>query len=355
MKKKLSKILIAVAMLSLVACDGGKDDKKEVLATPAGIPQGRVTVLGDQNNFCDIGPSSITCTQYGQQCVQPFTYTNLATMCQNVQAALNSFTTCGQAGLNAVLTQRCAGVVQNSPGQSGFPQNQLQPIVQQPLDPNFREIQCEFEAYRYNQRKYFSTQSGTGLMKTSLLVDGRISQSLDLRSSFLGFDIGQFGITKLNYSPANLKGSADTITLSTTGLNGEIKIVQSGFAGNEVRIDAQNDSGSMRLMVACKGLGNFKRIASAKSVTQYVCTGKSDLGYKNEDIEIALPYNSSISGTETELADGLTMTIQDERVQLTAAGVASDVTVQTSAFLKEKVQLTIKDLGSDVNVTCSPK
>ncbi len=353
MKTKLSRILYAVAILSLVGCDNGKSDKKDVVASPAGIPQGRVTVLNDQNNFCDIGPSSMTCTQYGQQCVQPFTYTDLKTMCQNVQTALNSFmTTCGQMGLNAVLAQRCAGVIQNNSGQPGFPQN---PIAQQPLDPNFREIQCEFEAYRFNKRKYFSTHSSTGLMKTSLLIDGRIAQSLDLRSSFLGFDIGQFGKTKFTYTPANLKGSADTITLSTTGLNGEIKMVQSGFAGSEVRIDAQNDSGSTRLMVACKGLGNFKRLASAKTVTQYVCSGKSDLGYKNEDIEIALPYNASLIGTETELAEGLTMSIEDERVQLTAAGVAGDVTVQTSAFLKEKLQLIIKDTVSDVSVTCLPK
>lgn len=340
-------------MFGLSACDNGKSDKKDVVASPAGITQGRVSVLNDPNNYCDIGPTSITCNQYGQQCVQPFTYSDLTTMCQNVQSALNSFsTTCGQMGLNAVLAQRCAGVVQTYPGQSGFPQT---PIAQQPLDPNFREIQCEFEAYRYNQRKYFSSHSGTGLMKTSILIDGRISQSLDLRSSFLGFDIGKFGKTKLIFTPANLKGSADTITLSTTGLDGEIKMVQSGFAGSEVRIEAQNDSGSLRLMVACKGLGNFKRVASAKTATHYVCKGKSDLGYKNEDIEIALPYNASLIGTETELAEGLTMSIQDERVQLTAAGVASDITVQTSAFLKEKIQLTINDAMSDVNVTCQPK
>lgn len=357
MKTKLSNIFIAVAMLTLVGCDNGKSDKKDVVAAPAGIPQGRVTVQNDQNSFCDIGPTSLTCSQYGRQCVQPITYTDLTTMCQNVQTALNSFsTTCGQMGLNAVLAQRCSGVVQNYPGQPGYPQN---PIAQQPLDPNFREIQCEFEAYRFSQHKIlfanFSSQNGTGLMKTSLLIDGRIAQSLDLRSSFLGIDIGRFGRTKFTFTPANLKGSADTITLSTTGLNGEIKMVQSGFAGNEVRIEAQNESGSSRLMVACKGVGNFKRVASAKTATQYVCTGKSDLGYKNEDIEIALPYNASLIGTETELAEGLTMSIQDDRVQLTAAGVASDVTVQTSAFLKEKLQLTIKDTMSDVNLTCLPK
>ncbi len=356
MKTQISKILIATALLCFAACDGGSDSKKEVVAAPAGIPQGRVTVQNDQNSFCDIGPSSMTCSQFGQQCAQPFTYTDITTMCQNVRTALSSFNPCGTAGLNAVLLQRCAGVAQNFPGQfpgqAGLPPN---PIIQQPLDPNFREIQCEFEAYRVNQRKYFQTRSGTGLMKTSLIIDGRTRQDVDLRSSFLGIDIGQFGKTKFSFMPANIKGSADTITLSNRGLNGDIEMRQSGFAGKEVRLEAQNDEGSVRLTVACKGLGNFKRIATIKAVSQYVCTGKSDLGLKNEDIEINLPYNASLIGTETELAKGLIMTIEDETVQLTATGVDTDMTIQAKGFLKEKVQLSIKDLGSDVNVTCSPK
>lgn len=343
-------------MLTFVGCDNGKSDKKEVVAAPAGIPQGRVTAQNDQNSFCDIGPTSMTCTDRGNQCTPQFSYTDLATMCHGVQSALKSFSiTCGQIGLNAVLAQRCGGVLPNTPGQPGFPHN---PISQQPLGPNFHEIKCEFDTYRSVQHKVlfldFPSQTGTGLIQTTLLIDRQNSILFDLRNIF-GIDIGKFGLTQLTFTPANLKGSADTITLSNKGLNGEIKMVQSGFAGNEVRIEAQDDSGSLRLMVACKGLGNFKRVASAKTATQYVCKGKSDLGYKNEEIEIALPYNASLIGTETELAEGLTMSIQDEQVQLTAAGVGGDVTVQTSAFLKEKLQLTINDALSDVNVTCSPK
>ena len=350
MKNRLSKILVVAALLMLSACDRGDSSKKEIIAAPAGIPQGRVNVQNDQNNFCDIGANSLTCSEWGRQCTQPIQFTDLNSLCQNVRSALRTNWVCGQVGLNAIVNQRCAGVNSIAPGQPGYPQN-----PQQPLDPNFREVQCEFEAFRVKKGRFFDSQTGTGLIKTSMIIDGRRSQEINLRSRFLGFDIGHFGLTKLSYIPANLKGTSDNLVLSNRGLNSEIMIKQSGFAGQEVRIDAQNESGSMRLTVACKGLGNFKRIAAAKTVSEYTCTGKSDLGYGTEEIEVSLPYNTSLSGSETELAEKLTMAIQGDRVQLTAVGVASDVTVQTSAFLKEKVQLTIKDLGSDVDVTCSPK
>ena len=354
MKKYISKTLIAAVILSFSACEKGSDNK-EVVAAPAGVPQGRINSANDASNYCDIGPNSVSCFEWGRQCPQ-ISFTDLPTLCQNIQSSLYSMNTCGQSALNAVLAQRCNGVATNQPGLPGFPQN---PIGQQPLNPDFREVQCEFEAVRLSQKKILGFRTNykvdTGLIKTSLIVDVRHKQEFDLRNHFLGFNIGQFGQTKLIFNPANLNGTADTFSLLNRGLNNEIEIKQSGFAGNVVRLEAQDDSGNMKLVVACKGLGQFKRIASIKSVTQYSCTGKSDLGTGTEDIDTILPYNTTLSGTETELAENLSMAIQGDRVQFTANGIGDEITVQTSAFLKEKVQLTIKDLWNDVSVTCSPK
>ncbi|OFZ29479.1 MAG: hypothetical protein A2622_07055 [Bdellovibrionales bacterium RIFCSPHIGHO2_01_FULL_40_29] len=363
MKTKLSQVVITAMMLVLSACDGGGGDggKKEVIANPVGVPQGRVNAQSfngvDQNNYCDITANSMTCFSIGwnnQQCAStPIQFTDITTMCQNVRAALNSFERCGQQGMNAVLQQRCQGV-----GQNVLPGQPLNPITQQPLDPNFREVQCEFEASRVKQGKWIQTHRGTGAITASAIVDSRTKSTISLRSIFSHiFDIGHFGDTKMTFTPASLKGTADTITLSNRGLNKEIEMKKSGFAGQIVRLEADSDDGvtTMRYKVACKGLGEFKRIASARPVSKYVCKGTSNLGFYKEDIDLSLPYNMDLVGDDVELASQLMMTIQNDRVQITATGVAGDVTVQASGYLKEKVQLVISDYGNNVDVTCSPR
>ncbi len=347
--------------MAIVGCNGGSDSKKDVIAAPVGVPPGRVSVANDPTSYCEISPNSVVCRERDNLCPLPaIQFADLPTFCGEIQRLQSRSFGCGYDSLTAVLQQRCAQLQPTNPGQNGNPNYPAypNPNIQgsnSALDANFREIQCEFEAFRFKQKKYFYTQAGTGLIKTSLLLDVRYGQEFDLRNNFLGFDIGQFGTTKFIFSPAKLKGSADTITLSSDGLNGEMLIKKSGFAGDEVRIEAQNDSGNARLKVSCRGVGRFQRIAAIKTVSQYVCTGKSKLDSVLEKIDVSLPYNLSLNGSETELASGLSMTIQNNRVQLTATGIDGDVTVQTSAFLKEQVQLDIKELMSSVNVTCAPK
>lgn len=363
MKKLLVKSVISICLTAIVGCSGGSDSKKDVIAAPVGVPPGRVSAASDPDSYCEINSTKLVCNERGNSCPLPqIQFTDVQTFCSAVQQLQNQIQnrSCGYRSLTAVLQQRCAQLQASNPGLNGNPNYPVYPTPNIPgsnlaLDVNFREIQCEFEAFRFKQRKYFHTQAGTGLIKASLILDVRYSQEFNLRNNFLGFDIGQFGTTKLIFSPAKLKGSADMITLSSDGLNGEILLKKSGFAGEEVRIDAQNDSGEARLKVSCRGVGHFKRIAAVKAVSQYVCTGKSKLGSVLEKIDVALPYNLNLNGSETELASGLSMTIQDNRVQITAAGIDGDVTVQTSAFLKEQVQLNIKDFSSSVNITCSPK
>ncbi len=364
MKKLIVKSVLGVCLSAIVGCNGGSDSKKDVIAAPVGVPSGRVSVANDPSSYCEINPNSIVCSERGQMCQLPqIQFTDLPTFCGAIQQLQNQNQNmnCGYQSLTAVLQQRCSQLQTNNPGQNGNPNYPVYPTPnipgsnQQALDVNFREVQCEFEAFRFKRKYGMDFQTGTGLIKASLLLDVRRGQEFNLRSSFLGFDIGQFGTTKLSFSPASLKGSADTLTLSTNGLNGEIEIKKSGFAGEEVRIDAQNKSGNAMLKVSCRGIGRFKRIASVKTVSQYVCTGKSKIDSSLEKIAVSLPYNLSLNGSETDLASGLSMTIQDNRVQITATGIDGDVTVQTSAFLKEQVQLNIKDLMSSVNVTCSPK
>ncbi len=362
MKKLLLKSILSACLLISVGCNGGSDSKKDVVAAPVGVPPGRVSVFNSPDNFCDINPSSIVCSEYGQQCsLPPIQFTDLPTFCNAIHGLQAQSRNCGYNSLNAVIQQRCASLQPMNPGHNGNPNSPVFPTPnipgsnQQALDVNFREFQCEFEAFRFKRKYGMDFQTGTGLIKASLLIDVRRRQEFNLRNNFLGVDIGQFGTTNLIFSPAKLNGTADTLTLSTNGLNGEIEIIKSGFAGEEVRIDAQNKSGNAMLNVSCRGIGRFKRIASVKTVSQYVCTGKSKIDSSLEKIDVSLPYNLTLNGSETKLASGLSMTIQDNRVQLTATGIDGDVTVQTSAILKEQVQLNIKDLMSSVNVTCSPK
>ncbi len=358
MKTRTTKLLLSiglsVGLMTLSACGGGgSDSKKDVVAAPVGMPQGRVTVAGDPSSYCEVGSNTLVCTERGQMCnIQQIQFSDLPSLCRGVELARNSATFCGYQSLTAVLQQSCSGVLLNSPGQTVIPSVPAQP---QFSDINFREVQCEFEGFRIKQGRFGYVQFGTGLLKGPLVIDTRYSQEIDLRNTFLGLDIGTFGKTKLIFTQAKLAGSADTITVSNTGLNKDIRIEKSGFAGDEVRIDAQSDDGSTRLTVACRGKGSFVRKATAKAVSQYVCTGKSRLGSESETINLSLPYNLNLNGSETELAENLTMTIQDNRVQLTAKGVDGDLTVQTSAFLKEQARLTINDFSRSVNVTCSPK
>ena len=382
MLAKSSQLIVCLAFLSLAACNGSSDSKKSPAVVP--LAPERVNALDrfgavDQSNYCDIstpsaGNKTVVCyspqgNQYGQPINQPnaalcagvtISYAD-ANMCSALQQVLQSNSQrCGQFALQYLYQQKCANVNSVQPG----PTPGLTPGPSQPLDSNFKAIQCEFEAARTVQYRFFGRTyeevKNTGHLTTMVTIDSRIRQSVDLRGLFLGIDLGSFGTTKMTFSPATLSGGAESITISNSGLNGNTAASQSGFAGEEVRLETQNDDGTLRLMVSCKGTSIFKK-PIVKSFSKLTCKGSSNLGSRKEIINVSLPYGGNLLQNEITLAENLVMTVTGDtankdnaRITLMATGVDTDLTVKTSAYLKTSAQLKVDDGYSSVDVTCIP-
>ena len=393
MKTKLSLLMISAAILSLTACNKNDDSK------PAAVPVAPERVFArsfngtlDQANYCDIsgtgsGQKSLVCYSpqnnynpiYQNQnqnqnsaatCASISIQFTDATLCNTLQQVLyQNQNQCGILAMQSLYNQRClTNGIPNQTLNPGFPvpvgPNIPQPSFPgaTPTDPNYRVINCDFEASRTVQGKIFERTYNTGHMTTSMTVDSRMAQTINLRSLFLGFDIGSFGKTEMIYTPAGLKGSADTIKVSNNGLNETISMSQSGFAGEEVKLDAQSDDGLTRLMVSCKGQGKFKKNTTTTVFSKLNCKGTSNLGARKEQVNLSLPYNTNLLGHEISLAENLVLTVSGDssaqqdnaRLTLTASNVDVDLTVQTSAYLKTAGQIKIDDGYTAVDVTCSP-
>lgn len=379
--------------MCLAACNKNSDDSKG----PAAVPVAPERVFAksfngtlDQSNYCDIsgsgsGQKLLVCyspqnnfnpinqipnqsgsTACASNSIQ-FTDVNL---CSTLQQVLNqNQLQCGIQAMRSLYQQRClTNGIPNQPMNPGFPQpvvpNFPQPSLpgNNPSNPDFRVINCDFEASRTIQGQSFERTYNTGHLTSSVTVDSRMFQTINLRNLFLGFDIGSFGKTEMIYTPAGLKGSADTIKVANNGLNETIVMSQSGFAGEEVKLEAQSDDGAMRLMVSCKGQGKFKKNTTTTIFSKLNCKGTSNLGSRKEQVNLSLPYNTNLLGHEISLAENLVLKVtgdgsaqQDNaRMTLTATNVAVDLTVQTSAYLKTAGQLKIDDGYTAVDVTCAP-
>lgn len=380
MKSKLSKVILGAVFFSLVACNKNSEDKKG--AVPASPERVYATTFNgqtqvqDQNNYCDISvvsgaQKSLICYSAQvnlQPCAGSAVQFTDATMCPVINQTLQSpyGQQCGQRAMISLYQQRCSNINNGLPNQINNPGYPLpaQPITQigtQPLDPNFKTIQCDFEALRHVQGRWINRDYNTGRLTTSIIIDSRLRQEIDLRSKFLVFDIGSFGVTKMIYTPAGLKGSADKMTVLNKGLNETMTTSQSGFAGEEVRLEAQNDEGSMRLVVSCKGQSQFKKNLATKTYTKLSCKGTSSLGSRTEKIDLMLPYDISLTQNEITLAENLVMKVSGDtsgqdnaRISFTTTKVNEDLTVQSSAYLKTNTQLKINDGYSEVDVSCTP-
>lgn len=385
MKTKFSLLIISAAILSLAACNKNDDSK------PATVPAAPERVFAksgfngtvDQANYCDIsgsgsGQKSVICyspqnnfnpnipNQNGAvSCASiPIQFTD-ADLCATLSRVLSQQQNqCGLLAMQSLFNQRCSnnGIPNQTlnpsfpqPSTPGFPQPSLPGNI--PTDPNYRLISCDFDASGAFDRTYT-----TGHMTTSIMIDNRQFQKIDLRNRFIGLDIGIFGTTEMTYSPAGLKGSADSIKISNTRLNEAISMSQSGFAGEEVHLEYQNDEGSMRLLVSCKGQGKFKKNTTTTIFTKLNCNGTSNLGAHKEQVNLSLPYNTNLLGHDITLAENLVLNVagdgsaqQDNaRMTLTASNIDGDLTVQSSAYLKTAGQLKVDDGFRTADVTCSP-
>ncbi len=375
MTSKILNLVLSTAFLGLVACDkGGSDDKKTTAVVPAAPERIFATSsngMQDQNNYCEIsvisgGQKSVICYSVaingGPACagpVIPFTDANLCPTIQNLPFQMNS---CGQIALRSLVQQKCVNQNQNQNLNPNFPQQPITNIGGQPIDANFKTIQCDFEAIRLEQTYWSSREFSTGRLTTSFPIDSRVSQKINLRGRFFNFDISSFGDTTMTFTPASLRGSPDKITVANSGLNRTITTSQTGFAGQEVKLEAQNDDGTMRLMVSCVGRSQFKKNLAAKNYSKLSCKGTSNLGSRTEKIDLLLAYDNSLTQNEINLADNLVMNVSgdsgpsqdDARVSIAATSMDDGLTIKTSAYLKTSAQLKIDSGYLTVDVTCTP-
>lgn len=362
-------ILLVTTVLAFSACEkgggGGGGNNTAAVPAVAGAPQGQIIVPNSGNNlYCTFTGNTFVCRGQnftGAVCdSSAYTFPDLATMCQQLSGLqsshLNMANACNFTSTVMYMQNTyCLNINNNGTTLNSGNMNQNN-------DPNFKAIQCEFEAYRVSQGRWLRREARTPKLTATFGFDGRTAQTYDLRSKFLGFDIGNFGRTMMQYKPAGIKGTADTITLSNEGLDKNLNLSQSGFAGQAVKLDVMNDEGTMRLAVSCVGHSTFKKNVVAKQFSQYVCRGTSSLyGSPREQIEVSFPYNSSLMNSELNLAENLTATVTGDsngdnaRITFTAAGVGSGVSIQASAYLKTTTQLKGTDGATTLNLTCGPQ
>ncbi len=378
MKQALKYSFLLATVLIVSACDkggGGSNDsapKQAVVPTVPG-PQGQVFAnqQNDPNTYCNYNnvTGTVICSarnQFGNGTCNTSsqTYTDINTLCQRLQVLQNESVTCNarQAIQITYDQNNCQSILSQLNG-GGFNQN----IPNQQVDSNFKTVQCKFEASRIANGKFLgirtSKEIATPSLTTLISFDSRRTQTFDLRSRFLGFDIGNFGRTTMIYAPSGVRNVSDTLTLSNSGLNKALNLSQSGFAGENVSMDVMSDDGNMKLTVSCKGQSQFRKNVAGKIPTQFVCSGTSRLdgGYKNE-INISLPYNSNLTNSPIELADGLSAVITGDsnngdnaQITFTAQGVSTNTSLVSSAYVKTATELHATDGLTEVNLKCGPQ
>lgn len=218
--------------------------------------------------------------------------------------SLTALTACPN---NADKRTAVATPMAQTPPPAGAGQLPTNPISANP-NLNMKTVQCEFEAERVENGKFFNSNVNIPKTIAMLYFDSRNDRSFNLRNKFLGLDIGRFGKISLKFVPAaNSKNGADTIILVNEGLEvGGRKTTtsQSGFAGEEVKLEAR--AKGMLMTVACKGTSQFKGKSPQTTKTNLVCSGKSNtISYGEEKVEVVLPLNTLTGGQEFTIANSI--------------------------------------------------
>lgn len=341
--------------------DGGGNGGAQQATVPniSGTPTGNIYAQGDQNTYCNFSGGTLICYGRNYQSAvcntTAVTYSDVATMCTQLNQ-LQAMGLANQCNVSMAAMQAYSTYCLNQNGTAVTPT----PTTN---DPNFKTIRCEFEAYRVSQGRWLRREARTPKMTATMSFDGRMSQTIDLRSKFFGFDIGNFGRTTMKFTPAGVKGTSDTITITNEGLDKSLNLSQSGFAGQAVTLDATSDDSTMKMTVSCVGQSsNFRKNVAGKIFTQYVCRGKASLyGSRMENIEASFPYNATLASSELNLAENLIATVvgdsggDNARITFTANGVGSNISLQTSAYLKTQSQLTGTDGFTTLDLKCGPQ
>lgn len=362
MKITFKTLLVGVVLIGLTACNDKGSDNKDV-AIP-GLPAGRVNANGvDQNRYCDIAQDqrSVTCatvTPLGngqnQSCVTPaIAYSDINSMCLGLQNIISKNTggmganDCGRIAMNYLYNQRCNGINSQNIPNTNLPQNNGGNwIPGQNQNSDLRAIRCSYEASRAKGIGFVGDKS-----QDYYLVDG---STKNLRST--GFlDLAKFiGTIDVSYDKRT-----DLVTISSHQVDRSINITQTGFAGQEVRLEVQSDDQSLKYVVSCVDAGQQRVIS--RNLTNYSCVGTSNLSGRTEKINRDIDVNALLDG-DIQLGDSLVMSVNEGSsgldnavITLTASGIAKDHTVISSAYLNSVAQIKIKDNLNVVDVSCRPK
>lgn len=328
-----------------------------------GVPNGTVTAYNDPNTYCQFNNSNRTfiChsrNQMGQACsTQTVTYQDLNSLCQQVnQMSYNMGGYCNVSGaLQRIQNETCqyGGLPGQNNGQ--FPQYPGQNQNVNPLHGQQKAIQCQYRAYKTNSNRFYQGYFDSGLLSQTYQVQSGMAQEFPLTNIY------PFGVSKMVFNPAS-KGGADQVTVSIKGLDGNIQASQTGFAGDLVKLDIQNNDGSMSVTVSCKGTSGFVKNATNRTFTKYACQGTSDLGVRKERVNRVYNYNSALAESSLSLAKGLLMSVtadqngaDNAQVQFEAEGSLMDAKVTTASYLKTSSRFQYNDGISSLDLSCFPQ
>lgn len=398
MKQKImTHVLLLMSVTALTACPQSKSSDSN--NNPQVAPQGRV-MSQDSSSFCDLNNGTLTCygvdQNTGRQCAtlaksyNPNDRVNLCSQLYQLrtETAFNSgfsFVQCNVEGaVSSAISQHCQGINDmwnqqsdpNDPNNPNNPNNPWNPT--NPANPNqpgatvpgLKSFQCEFEAQRTSGRRWTTNIS---IPRTTALVafDGRTEQRIDLRTKFLGIDIGRFGTFSMKYKPARGTGGDETIELRNEGLRiGEerIRIVQTGSASQEVKMEALADG--LYIKLSCRnsaqagapgGAGRNRDsgqptpFSSPVSGANLVCVGETrTVGTDREEIDLVIPLNSVAGGQEFEISPAVMGKLSGNSITYNAV-LDRDFgpTVVATSSLRSAAVIKTNDRASHIDVTCS--
>jgi hypothetical protein len=367
MKQKIvSNVFLLAGFMALTACPAKNDSNQNNVVTP----QGRISALSSPGTFCDINSGTISCSSIdqttGQSCLtnaKNYNPADLTNFCQQVaqlriESRQGSFNTrpCNvDAALAQVLTQSCGG-----------PNNPNGNLPQDPNNPgngkgngqwgqqDVKNFQCEFEAQR-TRGGFLGGSAHIPKTIAQIQLVGNVSQTIDLRSRFLGIDLSKFGKISMRYAPlGSTPGrSADTIILqlqdAKIGVN-RAEMSRSGFAGQEVRLEAQDPN--VFISIACRGTSQFR--ASQATGSNLACSGGTRSAGDGRRL-ITLPGGAQVSqeidrvisqselsgGQEVQLTSTLSVKLENGN-KLTYTGVLDEEqgpTIIATSSLKAPAEL----------------
>jgi hypothetical protein len=134
--------------------------------------------------------------------------------------------------------------------------------------------------------------------------------------------------------------------------------VQTGYAGQEVRLEVKNNDQSLDLTVSCTDVSKQRTVN--QRMKAYKCDGRSRLGSHTEKVNKIIQLDQMMND-ETELADGLTLRISNGTaglnnalVTVTANSPNADVSILSSAYINAPLHIQDGDGRNSVDVTCKP-